>query len=444
MQFKSTLKSGAPLVTFKDAILRCLPEEGGLYIPATVPDLRPFFLYMEQDTNYKEMAATLAANLLQGELNPYSASWVADSAFSFEPSLRRLDERFSVLDLAGGPTGVFKDFGIAFLAAVMEEFLKNRPPVMVISAAQGDIGTSIAAAFNRRKNMIAVILYPEGDVRGIDTEALLKNGGNIIPIQVRGSLDDCTRLIYELIQDRSFSARYRITSANAINPGRLLSQAFYYIYAFVKLKAGLPPGAVYFSVPCGNFGNLIGGLYAWKFGLPVNGFIAAQNTNHPMKDIAASAGPPRGGRQPARRPVSTRSPALDVIYPANWERLESFYQEAPAVMNNMVHEQVIDDETMFSAMEDAWKQYGLELDPHGAVAYAAARKAAADKTLGDPSHIVILSTGHAGNYPELTAKITGKPAAVPERLGLLRKTATPCAVIDSDLLALETAIAASY
>jgi threonine synthase len=325
----------------------------------------------------------------------------------------------------------------------MEEFLKNRPPVMVISAAQGDIGTSIAAAFNRRKNMIAVILYPEGAVRGIDTEALLKNGGNIIPIQVRGSLDDCTRLIYELVQDQSFALRYHITSANAINPGRLLSQAFYYIYAFVKLKAALP-GSLYFSVPCGNFGNLIGGLYAWKFGLPVNGFIAAQNRNHPMKDIADAESRSRESRQNARRPIPTCAPALDVTYPANWERLESFYKEAPAVMNNMVLQQVIDDKTICEAMEDAWKKYGIELDPHGAVAFAAAQKTAQDKKLKDEGHIVILSTGHAGNYPELNANITGKDAAVPERLMLLRKTATPCAVIDNDLTALETAIAASY
>jgi threonine synthase len=436
MQFKSTIKTdNSPLVTFKDAILRCLPKEGGLYIPAAVPDLRGIFLHMGHDTDYKEMAATLAANLLQGELNPYSASWVAKSAFSFEPGLRQLDERFSILDLGAGPTGVFKDFGIAFLAAVMEEFLKNAAPVMVISAAQGDIGTSIASAFHKRKNIIAVILYPQGQVRGIDTDALLKNGGNIIPIQINGNLDDCNRLIADLLRDREFSDRYRITCANAINPGRLLSQAFYYIYAFVKLKRSLQD-ALLFSVPCGNFGNLIGGLYAWKFGLPASGFIAAQNSNNPMIDIAA------GVRGIARTPTVTLSPALDVTYPANWERLSSFYEETPAVMKNMVTQRVIDEKTTMRTMEEVWKQYGVMLDPHGAVAFAAARDVASHKEFDD--HIVVLATGHAANYPELVAKITGKPVSIPERLRLLRQTATPCAVIENDLLALETAIAASY
>jgi threonine synthase len=443
MRFKSTIETkntnDTPLVTFKDAILRCLPEKGGLYIPEAVPDLRRFFLYMDHDTNYKEMAAVLAANLLQGELNPYSASWVAESAFSFEPELKQLDERFSILHLGGGPTGVFKDFGIAFLAAVMEEFLKNASPVMVISAAQGDIGTSIASAFYKRKNMIAVILYPQGQVRGIDTEALLKNGGNIIPIQVNGSLDDCNRLIASLIRDREFSDRYRITCANAINPGRLLSQAFYYIYAFVKLKQSLQGGLI-FSVPCGNFGNLIGGLYAWKFGLPVKAFIAAQNINNPMADIAA------GIRGTARSPTTTISPALDVTYPSNWERLASFYKETPketpAVMKNMVIQRVIDEKTTMRTIEDVWKQYGIMIDPHGAVAFAAARDVASQKGFYD--HIVVLATGHAAKYPELVAKVTGEPVSVPDRLQLLRQTSAPCAVIENDLDALETAIAASY
>jgi threonine synthase len=390
---------------------------------------------MESDTNYKEMAATLAANLLQGELNPYSASWVAESAFSFEPNLKQLDERFSVLDLGSGPTGVFKDFGIAFLAAVMEEFLKNASPVMVISAAQGDVGTSIASAFYKRKNIIAVILYPQGQVRGIDTDALLKNGGNIIPIQINGNLDDCNRLIAELIHDRTFSDRYRITCANAINPGRLLSQAFYYIYAFVRLKQSLRD-ALLFSVPCGNFGNLIGGLYAWKFGLPVSGFIAAQNINNPMVDIVS------GARGTERIPTATLSPALDVTYPSNWERLLSFYEEAPAVMKNMVTQRVIDEKTTMRTIEDVWKQYGVMLDPHGAVAFAAARDVASQKGFYD--HIVVLATGHAANHPELVAKATGKAAEIPDRLRLLRQRATPCAVIENDLLALETAIAASY
>ena len=155
-----------------------------------------------------------------------------------------------------------------------------------------------------------------------------------------------------------------------------------------------------------------------------------------MIDIAA------GVRRTARSPTATISPALDVTYPSNWERLASFYEETPAVMKHMVTQRVIDEKTTMRTIEDVWKRYGIMIDPHGAVAFAAARYVASQKGFYD--HIVVLATGHAAIYPEITAKVTGKPIVIPDRLALLRQTATPCAVIDNDLFALETAIAASY
>jgi threonine synthase len=396
-------------------------------------DMRQFFLYMDTDTSYPELVATVAPALLQGELNPFSASRVAESAFDFEPELRRLDERFSLLTLYNGPTGVFKDFGIAFLAAVMEELLKDAGHSMVLSATRGDIGVSLAHAFYQRKNMVSVLLYPSGPIRGLDPASFVPNGGNIIPIQVRGTYDDCQRIVIETIQDRAFSERYRITTATALNPGRLLPQAFYYLYAFIKLKKYLK-GDILFSVPCGNFGNLIAGLYGWKFGMPVNGFIAAMNQNNAFGDFI------RGKRFVPKPVVSTLSPALDVSVPSNYERLESFYEEAPAVMRNMVFPASIDDGAVMATMERVWKKYGIYLDPHGAVAFAAAEGIAASKEhCGD--HIVVLATGHPAKEAELVEEATGTLIDIPERLGLLMKKADPIAIIDPHVEALEGAIA---
>ncbi|MDR2370603.1 MAG: threonine synthase, partial [Treponema sp.] len=267
MHFRST-QAHEPLVSFKDAVLHCLPVEGGLYVPATIPDLRQYFLYMNAETSFPELVSTLAPALLQGELNPFSASRVAESAFQFEPELQRIDDGISLLNLYNGPTGVFKDFGISFLAAVMEELLKNSGRAMILSASRGDTGVSIARAFAGREGITSVILYPSGRIRGLDPESFVPNGGNIIPIQIKGTFDDCQRLINETINDREFTERYGVTSANAINPGRLLPQSFYYLYAFTKIKETVQ-GELVFSVPSGNFGNLIAGLYAWKFGMPV-------------------------------------------------------------------------------------------------------------------------------------------------------------------------------
>jgi threonine synthase len=398
-------------------------------------DMRQYFLYMDAGTNYPELAATVAPGLLQGELNPFSASRVAESAFEFEPELRRLDEKFSLLTLYKGPTGVFKDFGIAFLAALLEELLKNSGPAMIVSAARGDTGASLARAFHKRENITSVMLYPSGPIHGLDPAAYLPRGGNIIPIQIEGSFDECQRLVNEIILDRAYSERYGITSANAINPGRLLPQSFYFLYAFIKIKKELN-GDLFFSVPSGNFGNLIAGLYAWKFGMPVNGFIAAMNENNAFGDYI------KGRQFIPRAAKATNSPALDVGQPSNYERLASFYAEAPAVMRNMVFPAAADNYETLKAMERFWKRYGVILDPHGAVAYAAAERLSS--TFEPSSHTVILATGHPAKEAEAAAQATGQKIEIPGWLSALREESEPLALIKPSLEALETAIASCF
>jgi threonine synthase len=436
MQFRST-KSSGPLVSFKDAVLRCLPPDGGLYVPDQMMDMRQFFLFMDEEISYPELVATVAPSLLEGELNPLSASRVAESAFNFEPELIRLDEGLSLLNLHKGPTGVFKDFGIAFLAAVLEELLKNSGQSLVLSAARGDTGVSMAHAFKGRKGICSVLVYPSGPIRGLDPAAFVPNGGNIIPIQIRGTFDDCQRLIWETINDRKFAERYGITCANAINPGRLLPQTFYYLYAFIKIKKYLA-GDLVFSVPSGNFGNLIAGLYAWKFGMPVNGFIAAMNANNAFGDFIK-------GEPFAPCPlVNTNSPALDVSVPSNYERLASFYKEAPAVMRNMVYPASIGDELTLRTIEYAWKKYHVLIDPHTAVAFAAAEQIVAARQWSGHAHVVVLATGHPAKEADLVRSATGQTLGIPESVLALRKKTDPVAVIPPHLDAFEGAIASCF
>ncbi|MEW6566147.1 MAG: threonine synthase [Spirochaetota bacterium] len=431
MEFSST-RSKELKVGFRDAVLHCLPPDGGLYVPASLVDLRPFFLYMDSETTYPELVATVAPVLLQGELNPISAARVAESAFSFEPELKRLDHNLSVLELHNGPTGVFKDFGIAFLAAVMEELLKPQGHAMTLTATTGRTGVSVAHAFKGRTGITAVILYPEGHVRGLDPATFVNNGGNILPIQIQGTFDDCQRLIRDAFEDRPFAERYGLTSANTINVGRLLPQVFYFLYAFIKIKKDLH-GDLLFSVPSGNFGNLIAGLYAWKFGLPANGFIAAMNSNDTFGDFF------RGQSFVPHTPVRTLSHSMDVGNPSNYERLAAFYNEAPAVMKHMVYSEKVDDEATLAAMERAWKRYGIHLDPHGAVGFAAAERLLAGDI--EDGHVVVLSTGHPAKYSELVTKVTGKAPITSDTLQNLQKEVAPVAVIPARLDALESAIA---
>ena len=431
MQFCST-KTPETKISFREAVLRCLPDDGGLYVPSAAPDMRGYFLHMDEKTTYPELVAALAPGILQGELNPMSASRVAQSAYNFEPELIRLDDEFSLLTLYNGPSGVFKDFGVAFFGAVIEELLKNEGQAMIVSAARGDTGASIAGAFSSRKSITNVLIYPSGPIYGLDENEFAPNG-NTIPVQIRGSFDECQKLIRELINDRPFAERYNVTSANTINPCRVLPQAFYYLFAFINIKKYLRGRDLLFSIPSGNFGNFISGLYAWKFGMPVNGFIAAMNRNDAFGEFI------RNGSFNPHPPVNTNSPALDISQPANYERLRAFYGEAPSVMRNMVFPAAISDDETLQTMEFVWKKYKTLLDPHSAVAFAAARKRV--KAEHCEAHCVILATGHPAKKAEAVRMSTGQTIELPEKLLTLKKRVNPIALINPHLAALESAIA---
>ena len=435
MDFRST-KSKHPLVPYRDAVLNCLPDDGGLYVPNQAVDLRQYLNVMDEKTSFKELAAAVTPQLFEGCLNIVSSSKVAESAYNFEPELTRLDEEYSLLNLYNGPTGVFKDFGIAFLSAVLEEIIEDNE-IMIISAASSDTGVSMAHAFSGRKGISLVLLYPEGQIKGLDPSTFVQNGGNIIPIQVKGTFDDCQRLVIKTILDRDFSGRYNVTSANSINPGRLFPQIFYYLYAFIKVKKQLG-GDFVFSVPSGNFGNLISGLYAWKFGMPVNGFIAAMNNNFSFGDYIP-------GKPFKPRPlIRTNSPALDVSIPANYERLAFFYDESPSVMRNMVYTASIEDELTLKTIEYAYKKYNVFIDPPTAVGFAAAQKTAVEQGWDNHSHTIILSTGHPARSAGIIEKTAGKTVEVPSYITELQKESKPIALIPPQLDAFENAISSCF
>jgi len=436
MYFRST-KSKSHVVSYKDAVLNCLPYDGGLYVPDQAVDFRQFFLHMDEKTKFNELVAAVAPSFFEGCLNPVSASRIAGSAFDFQPELIRLDNNFSLLNLYNGPTGVFKDFGIAFMSAVFEEFLEENEQTMILSAARPDTGVSMAHAFSRRKGILLVLVYPSGQIHGLDPSCFVQNGGNIIPIQVKGTLDDCQRLVIETIVDRKFSGRYKVTSANSMNVGRLFPQIFYFLYAFIQIKNTLK-GDFIFSVPSGNFGSLIAGLYAWKFGMPVNGFIAAMNYNNSMGDYIC-------GKPFVPSPnIITNSPALDISFPLNYERLVSFYEEAPAVMRNMVYPASIDDALTLETIEEVYKNHNIFVDPHTAVAYAAAKRIIAQHEWNDNTHTIILATGHPARSAGIIEKATGSIVNIPAFLTALQKKCDPIAVIPPHLDAFESAIASCF
>jgi threonine synthase len=318
VRFASASRPDLP-VGFREALFTGLAPSGGLYHPVDAPDLSPRIASLERIPSFQDVAAEACAAILSPDIPEDQSRALARRALPFSPVLRRVDEHVLLLELFHGPTCAFKDFGAQFLATAMEALLEGETRrIQILVATSGDTGSAVAHAFHGRANIDVVILYPSGRVSDLQEKQLTTLGGNVHALEVQGSFDDCQRLVKQAFQDPGLRTRLRLTSANSINVGRLLPQCLYYLFAGTRreeLRGTIPT----ICVPSGNFGNLTAGVYAWRWGLPVRGFIAATNVNDVVPVYLKS------GRFVPRPSARTLSNAMDVGNPSNFERLTEVF-----------------------------------------------------------------------------------------------------------------------
>ncbi len=403
-------------VSFRDALFTGLAPDGGLYHPVEAPDLGPLIARLDDAHSFVDVAGEVSAALLGPELGEAQAKGLARAAFPFAPVLKKLNDRILLLELFHGPTCAFKDFGAQFLAASMEEFLRQSTErIQVLVATSGDTGSAVAHAFHGRRNIDVIILYPSGRVSELQEKQLTTMGGNVHALEVAGSFDDCQRLVKEAFQDRVLRGRLKLTSANSINIGRLLPQCLYYIFAGTR-RSALGKTAPTICVPSGNFGNLTAGVLAWRWGLPVSGFIAATNVNDVVPVYLDS------GRFNPRPSARTLSNAMDVGNPSNFERLVEIFQGSWEGMADRIEGRAITDIRTLETMKRIYNEHGQMLDPHTAVGVAAAldhlESAAASGARGGPEspRVIVLSTAHPAKFSEIVQRATGRLPEMPERL----------------------------
>ena len=372
-----------------------------------------------------------------------AAREIAVAAFPFAPALSWLSDDIALLELYHGPTCAFKDFGAAFLAAILERQLAGGAagadgadgpgggPVVVLVATSGDTGGAVARAFWRRAGIEVVLLYPSGRISRLQEQQLTALGDNIHAVEVAGSFDDCQRLVKQALVDRELVAAARLCPANSISLGRLLPQAFYYLYAGLRLRAA---GKPLFCVPSGNFGNLTAGVYAAQWGLPVAGFWAATNSNDVVPGYLES------GALLPRASVATLSNAMDVGNPSNFERILARWNHDHAAISASLKGCAIGEEETLATMRQVHEQDGRLIDPHTAVGIAAARRLREQGACFGSEHapVVVLATADAGKFPETVQRATGVSPPIPAPLQELLerpKQATPLAPSFPDLRA---------
>jgi threonine synthase len=394
-------------VNFRTAVLDCIPTDGGLYVPAREENLRPWVLYMDESTSFSSIAGTLSSALLKDELSPVVSERIAGKAFAnYSPELRQLDDHLFSLELYHGPTGCHKDFGLAWLASALEHILTiEGRTATVLAASAGMTGRSMARAFAGKQRLKMILVYAKGTLAGLNPADLAWNGGNIYPVEIDGDLRAAESLVREVYLDRDLVAAHGLTLANTMNIGRLLPQVFFYMYAFTRLRKKVQ-GDIFYAVPSGNYGNLVAGLYAWKFSLPVNGFLT---------DATAALGCDPTGQcvcLDSLVPLAQRGQA-DPAAPSNLERLEQVFAVNPLMVRGLVFPAVVKPEAVAVHQAELYRKYGVFVDAAAGAAYGSA-VVRWDRISSDEGTVVLVSKDHPAYEADRLRAVCGAAPDVSE------------------------------
>jgi threonine synthase len=401
MMFAST-RGQSPQVGFSAALLQGLAPDGGLYVPQQWPDLSAL-----QPASLPELGARLIGAFAAGDPLEPAIPAITAEAFNFPAPLRPVGSsgRLDVLELIHGPTAAFKDFGARFLAASLARIPRpSGRPLRILVATSGDTGGAVAAAFHRRPGIEVVVLFPKGLVSPTQQQQLTCWGDNVVSLAVRGTFDDCQRLVKEAFLDESLRAKVTMSSANSINLGRLLPQAVYYAASSLAIHAR-SGGKASYIIPSGNLGNAAACLWARRMGLPIDRIVLAHNANRTVPEFLET-----GVLQP-RASLATLASAMDVGNPSNLERLRFLFPGMQ--LAGQISAWSISDAAIQERIRADHAAYGTTWCPHTATAAEVhARLPEAERNAG---HWVIVGTAHAAKFREIVEPLVG-PVAVPANL----------------------------
>jgi threonine synthase len=430
MRFTSTRKN-APAVSFSEAVVNGIAPDGGLYLPTEWPsaDLAAF----GDVSDLAGVAARFIAPFVAGDALESKLPEITKEAFDFPAPLVPLtrDERLSVLELFHGPTAAFKDFGARFLAACMARARKPSDPLLqILVATSGDTGGAVAAAFHNRPGIGVSVLFPKGLVSPTQERQLTCWGGNVRSFSVRGTFDDCQRMVKEAFADPQLRAGMQLSSANSINLGRLLPQAVYYAATSLAIWRKHGEKASY-VIPSGNLGNVMACFWARKVGLPIADIVLAHDANRTVPDYFET------GEWRPRPSIATIASAMNVGNPSNMERVRAVFPEIGELRAAATAYSVSEDAIRERIRKD-FDRYGQVWCPHTAVAAEVYDRLPAERR--SKGRWVLVSTAHPAKFREIVEPLIGREVAVPEALGRLFARPVACTEIDASLPALRSGL----
>jgi len=424
IQFHST-NYRAPKTDFFTAVLTGQAPDRGLYMPERIPlidkaDFRNF-----SGAQYYEVASFVLRMFLD-DISDEELLAKCKKAYSFMPRLEKASGRKHILWLDTGPTASFKDFAAQMMSPLMGHKLKQGEKLVILTATSGDTGSAIANAFHNIPNIEIIILFPIDEVTPNQRKQMTTLGGNVKTIAVNGKFDDCQAMVKEAFADERLK-KLKLSSANSINIARLVPQSVYFIWAYTQLVKE-PGEEVIFSIPSGNFGDMMGAILAWKMGLPVKKLIVATNANDEFPAFLETG--TYNKIEPSRTCISN---AMNVGHPSNLTRLVDIFGgrmdekgkllKAPDMekMRGLIHAVSVSDEATRKCIADTYRKEAIVLEPHGAVAWYALGEYLKEHKEENGTLSISLETANPAKFPEEINRILGISPAVPESLSKLDK-----------------------
>jgi threonine synthase len=450
----------APVLGFADALLAGLARDGGLYVPESWPTLTRDTLQAFAGMPYAEVAKAVLGPLTEGDIATDAFAQMVDEAYaSFRhPAvcpLTQLDDNLFVLELFHGPTLAFKDVAMQLLGRLMNHVLEARGVrATIVGATSGDTGSAAVDAFKGLDQVDIFILYPHGRVSDVQRRQMTGvDAPNVHAIAVEGTFDDCQAIVKGLFNHARFRDELQLSGVNSINWARVAAQAVYYFTAAVAL--GSPHRPVSFSVPTGNFGDILAGWVAKQMGLPIGRLMIGTNANDILARALGSGSYEIRGVQP------TTSPSMDIQISSNFERLlfEAYGRDAEAVRRLMASltqsrsflidaeplariraefaAHAVDEAAVAEEMRDTYRSTGYVLDPHTAVGTRAARGLLRDQP---DVPVVALATAHPAKFPDAVERATGLRPTLPPHLDDLLDRPERFTVLPNQQVAVERVI----
>lgn len=422
-----SLNGQSPKVSFKEATIKGQAPDKGLYFPETLPRLQKSWITdMEKESN-ETIAFEVIRPYVGNDIPEDQLLQIVEETINFPMPLVKINDNIFALELFHGPTLAFKDIGARFMSRCLGYFAKERSEkITVLVATSGDTGGAVANGFYEVDGVDVVILYPSGKVSSVQEKQLTTPGRNIHALEVKGSFDDCQRMVKQAFADETLTQKRLLTSANSINVARWLPQQFYYFFAYKQWNQKENPPV--FCVPSGNFGNICAGMLAHITGLPAAHFIAACNVNDVVPRYLHS------GEYQVKPAVPTISNAMDVGDPSNFVRVLQLFDHHFVSLKEKLSGHTVTDAETKDTIKRVKQETGYLPDPHGAVAY-----------LGLERYLkrhprqkgIFLETAHPVKFYDVVEPVTGEKIPVPPSIGTMMQRPTQSTVIAADYASLK-------